>query len=172
MIAGLDASTASTGLAMADGTLITVSPSAGADDPGRRLDQIDHAVIRAIRLAPPLPRLVLIEGPADHSPGIRSTIAIAKVRAVLEVSLFRLGVETMEIPPSRLKRYATGNGRADKEAMIAAALADGAEPRNDDEADAYWLRHLGRAAHGLEPLTLPHRIEIASAITWPTLGAS
>lgn len=171
MIAGIDASTASTGLALPDGRLLAIVPRAGSADPARRLDEIETATMRALRLAPPLPRLVLLEGSADHSPGIRSTIAIAKVRAVLELALYRLGIPTLEVAPKRLKRYATGNGNAPKEAMIAAANELGANlgPKQDDEADAYFLRHFGRAAYGLEPLTLPHRIETVAASTWPTI---
>lgn len=171
MIAGIDASTASTGLALPDGRLYAIAPKAGAKDPARRLDEIETAVVRALRLAPPLPRLVLIEGPAEHSLGILSTIAIAKVRAVLELGLYRLGIPHLEVNPSRLKRYATGNGNATKEAMVAAAVELGADlrPDQDDEADAFLLRHFGRAGYGLEPLTLPHRIDAVSAMVWPTI---
>lgn len=171
MIAGIDASTRSTGLALADGRLYAVTPKAGPKDPARRLDEIETGVIRLLRLSPPLPRLVLIEGPAEHSLGILSTVAIAKVRAVLELGLYRLGVPALEVNPSRLKRYGTGNGNATKEAMVAAAVELGADlaPGQDDEADAFLLRHFGRAAYGLEPLELPHRIEAVAASTWPTI---
>lgn len=171
MIVGIDASTASTGLALADGRLYAVTPRAGSKDPARRLDEIETAVVRTLRLAPPLPLLVMIEGPAEHSLGILSTIATAKVRAVLELALYRLGVPHLEVNPSRLKRYATGNGNAPKEAMVAAAVELGANlrPDQDDEADAFLLRHFGRAAYGLEPLTVPHRIEAVAASKWPTV---
>lgn len=171
MIAGIDASTSSTGLALPDGRLSAIVPKAGSKDPNRRLDEIEAAVIRTLRLAPPLPRLVMIEGPADHSIGVQSTIAITKVRAVIELALYRLGVASIEVSPSRLKRYATGNGNATKEAMVAAAVELGADlrPDQDDEADAFLLRHFGRAGYGLEPLALPHRIETVAAATWPTI---
>lgn len=172
MIAGIDASTKSTGLALPDGRLLTIAPRAGAKDPARRLDEIEREIVRALRLAPPLPRLVLVEGPAPHSLGILSTIATAKVRAVLELGLYRLGVPCLEISPSSLKRYATGSGAAEKRAMIEAAEALGATPRNDDEADAFHLRHLARAAYGLEPLTTPHGLEIVASITWPPIDRS
>lgn len=172
MIAGIDASTSSTGLALPDGRLATIVPRAGAKEPGRRLDEIEREVIRIFRLSPPLPRLVLIEGPAPHSLGILSTIATAKVRAVVELALYRLGVPWVEINPVSLKRYAAGNGHAEKSAMIDAAEELGGTPRNDDEADAFHLRHLGRAAYGLEPLTIAHRIEIVASMTWPHLDRS
>ena len=169
MIAGVDPSTASLGLAGVAGDLSTVKPKAGAKDRDRRLDELEGAVIRRLRLAPPLPRLVIIEGPADHSIGIRATIAVSEVRAVIRLGLWRFGVPSLEVSPTRLKRYATGNGNASKEMMIAAAVIEGAAPANDDEADAYWLRHFGRAGYGLEELTIAHRVEAVSATTWPTI---
>ena len=38
-----------------------------------------------------------------------------------------------------LKLYATGSGTADKETMIAMAIARGWDPDTSDEADALWL---------------------------------
>lgn len=175
MIAGIDPSTASLGLALPDGTLRTVKPRAGAKDPARRLDELEREVTRALRLNPPLPAVAIIEGPADHSLGIRSTIAIAEVRGVLKLALHRLDVPFVEIPPSRLKRYATGRGNADKGAMIAAAnldleLAGLPHAKNDDEADAHLLRHLGQTAYGLHPTPATgHRLEIVASIAWPHL---
>lgn len=38
-----------------------------------------------------------------------------------------------------IKKHATGNGRAEKEDMIAACRAIGLDPKTDDEADAIWI---------------------------------
>ena len=46
---------------------------------------------------------------------------------------------------STLKKYATGNGRANKEQMIAAAQVRGWEPVDDNHADALWLLQYARA---------------------------
>lgn len=53
------------------------------------------------------------------------------------------------VPVGTIKRHATGNGSADKEAVIAAVRALGFDPADDNEADAlaplYWaLRNGGR----------------------------
>ncbi len=175
-VVGVDASTKSFGVALGDGTLFTIRPRAGADDPGRRLHELVSAFGRGISLRPPKPLLAVVEGPADHSPGIRSTIALAKVRGAIELRCFELDVAYVEIPPKRLKKWATGNGNAPKELMVDAARADGADPANDDEADAYFLRQIGRVALGLEAadrgydVTLRKtRFEIVAAYRWPTV---
>jgi Holliday junction resolvasome RuvABC endonuclease subunit len=47
------------------------------------------------------------------------------------------------VPVGTIKKHATGKGNASKEAMIAAAVARGFHPKDDNEADAlailYWL---------------------------------
>lgn len=177
-VAGLDLSTRSSGVATGSGHLCTIRPRATGTENGRRLVEISTELERALRLHPPLPDVVVAEGPADHSPGIRSTIAVAKVRGVIEARLFELGIHYLEIPPAVLKVYAVGNGNAPKDRILHAAQSDRfllnlAEPANDDEADAYFLRHLGRFAYGLEP-THPDakiaskRLEVIARFDWPT----
>jgi Holliday junction resolvasome RuvABC endonuclease subunit len=53
------------------------------------------------------------------------------------------------VAASTLKKYATGNGRADKPAMYAAAKARGLDKNvaSDDEVDALWV--LDYALHEL-----------------------
>lgn len=169
MIAGVDPSLARFGLALPDGTLVTLKPRTGADDPARRLDELDALFERTLRLHPPLPALVLIEAYAPNSKGIGSTLRLAELGGVIRRRLFRLDVPYLEIVGSQLKRYATGQGNCDKDRMVAAARAIGAQPANHDEADAFWLRHLGRAAYGLEPFLAGHATEIVAALTWPSL---
>lgn len=169
MIAGVDASLSSFGLALPDGALTTLKVRAGADDPARRLDQLDALFERALRTHPPFPALVLIEAYAPNSQGPMSSLRLAELGGVIRRRLFRLGVPYLEVVGSRLKRYATGRGGCDKDSMVAAARALGAQPANHDEADAFHLRHLGRAGYGLEPLLTPHAKEIVAAIRWPTL---
>jgi crossover junction endodeoxyribonuclease RuvC len=169
VIAGVDASLSSFGLALPDGHLATLKPRAGADDIGRRLDQLDALFERTLRLHPPLPALILIEAYASNSKGIVSTLRLAELGGVIRRRLFRLDIPYLAIGPSQLKRYATGQGNCDKDAMVEAARVLGGRPRNHDEADAFLLRHLGRAAYGLEPLATRHAKEVVAAIRWPHL---
>jgi Holliday junction resolvasome RuvABC endonuclease subunit len=46
------------------------------------------------------------------------------------------------VPVGTIKKHATGKGNANKEAMIAAAVAMGYRPADDNEADALALLHL------------------------------
>lgn len=175
MIAGLDASTKRIGYAAPDGHLWSVSAKAGPKDPARRLHELERALERLISLYPPKPELVIIEGYALGGPGRLSLVRLGELGGVIRLRLFELGIPYLEIPPTVLKRYATGNGAAKKPAMIDAALELGATATatalNDDEADAFLLRHLGRMGYGLEPLELGPKLEILSAITFPSIGA-
>ena len=64
--------------------------------------------------------------------------------AVVEV-VARCWPETQvfEVPLQLIKKHATGNGRAKKSAMIAAAKRMGWKPKDDNEADALWLWDYG-----------------------------
>lgn len=169
-VIGLDVST-STGLALPDGTLTRLRLRTKPAEPGRRFHELADLLERTLRLYPPVPDLAVYEGPDLHGPGVAGKLTSAGLRAVCLLRLFELDVPAVLVEPTRLKRYATGNGRADKDAMVAAAVADGAEPRNDDEADAYWLRHLGRAGLGLEDLELSYRLEVVASIEWPRVAS-
>lgn len=170
MIVGVDASVSAFGLALPGGELLTIKARAGADDPARRLHELERLFERALQVHPPRPELVLIEGYSHNPKGIMSALRLAELGGVVRLRLFELGIPYLEIQPASLKRYATGNGNANKERMVAAARALGATPADHDQADAFLLRHLGRAAYGLEPITTPHAAEIVAAFTWPSLG--
>jgi len=171
MIAGLDPSTARIGYADPAGALFSITAKAGPSDRARRLDELDRELERTVRTRPPLPNLVVLEGAAQHSPGPLGMIRQAEVRGVLLRRLFVLGVPFVELSPSNVKRFATGNGNADKDAMLEAARAQGATVANDDEADAFHLRRFGRVVYGLEKHLEHHELgAIADAgVTWPTI---
>ena len=166
MVLGLDVSL-STGVALPDGSLCRITLRAKPQEPGRRLSELSHRFETLLRTHPPRPELAVIEGPALGGPGVRGKLTLAALRAVLLLRLFELEIPVLEIEPSKLKRYATGNGAARKEQMIAAAEDLGGTPRNDDEADAYLLRHLGRAFLGLEDVTTDHGREILALLEDP-----
>lgn len=169
MIAGLDPSTSRTGLAHADGTLRSFRPRSSHKYRARRLSEIAEIFRTELRLHPPRPLLIALEGPALHSPGPLGMIRLGEVRGVILRELHELDVVFVEIEPGRLKRFATGNGAADKDAMIESAREAGANPRNDDEADAFHLRRMARCGYGLETARPGHELEAVAAATWPTL---
>lgn len=52
------------------------------------------------------------------------------------------------VPVGEIKKFATGKGNANKEAMIAAAVAAGHSPSDDNEADALALLRLAMSMWG------------------------
>jgi Holliday junction resolvasome RuvABC endonuclease subunit len=53
------------------------------------------------------------------------------------------GIPYQGVPVGTIKRHATGKGNANKDAMIAAAVARGFSPKDDNEADALALLNWG-----------------------------
>ena len=51
------------------------------------------------------------------------------------------GIPYQGVPVGTIKKHATGKGNAPKDAMIAAAVARGFSPKDDNEADALALLH-------------------------------
>lgn len=167
-IVGLDPSTARIGYAADDVTRSIIS-AAGAEDPSRRLHELRRDLVGLLRRYPPLPDLVAVEGYSlGKTPGNLARIRLGEVGGMIRLALFDLDLRVVDVPPSSLKRYATGNGNADKDRMLARARELGAPVSNHDEADAWLLRRMARAAHGLEPVELDHeRDAIANAgIAW------
>ena len=167
MIVGLDPGTKATGFAGADGTLFTIAT--GDELRGRRLEELDRKLVRALALHHPRPALVVLEGPALHAPGALSLVRQAEARGIILRRLYLEAIDVVEIPPSSLKRFATGKGNADKAAMVASAAAHGPQVLTSDEADAFHLRRLGRAAYGLEDAREAHELEVIASLTWPVL---
>lgn len=169
-IIGIDPSVRSTGLARTDGTTTTIRPPAALTG-GARLHWIEQQLLADIKAHPPLPEVAIVEAPAYHGHPL-AMIRLGQAAGVLHVALHRLNVTVIEVPPSRLKRYATGKGNADKDAMAAALPAHIARPATHDECDALWLWILGQHGINRQPLDdpdlAPLRDETLAGIAWPT----
>lgn len=82
---------------------------------------------------------------------------IAENTAVLKYILYKRGIHVITVPPTELKKFATGAGNADKDKMIASFDARhgidikkmfGAEKAVSpitDVVDAWWLYEYGRS---------------------------
>lgn len=142
-VLGLDLSATKAGVALPTGRLLTLTApdidaaKHGSGEIGRRLHWW-HEWLRTL-LAEHRPDVVALEGPLLHVGGI-GTIRTLEVHGVARLVTRIQGAELDEISPAELKKWATGNGAASKADMIAAAVARGADPKNDDEADAFLLR--------------------------------
>lgn len=165
-VVGLDLSTKRIGFAAADGELISIRGHAGADDPYRRLHELTREVARAFVVRPPKPDLVVIEDYSLGSPGRLSLIRLGEIGGIVRTRLFELDMSSVAIRPSTLKRFATGKGGASKDEMISAARSHGANPMNDDEADAFHLRRMGRAALGLEHPLTDYELDAIGVVKW------
>lgn len=167
-VLGLDVSTKRTGVALPTGRTLSLSP--GTKDVARRLHWFAGALARLLRTYEP--KVAVIEGYAPRSIGILSTIRLAELGGAVRLTLHEFGVPYVEITPSELKRYATGNGNAAKGLMVEMALRAGADVVNDDEADAWLARAIG--VHGCDSVDLldghgapKARLEVVAAHDWP-----
>ena len=111
-------------------------PSTGTDI-GRFLLAFDRWVSDLIVFHKP--SLVVFEAPLFLAGG-KSNISTARklmcLAGMTEYFCSKHKVMVRECNVSTIKKYFTGNGRADKPKMIAAAKALGFEPKDDNEADA------------------------------------
>lgn len=170
-VVGLDLSIAASGICGIDGECITVGGKPADGD--HRIAWIVEAVVdearhgfHADRWREPVD-LVAVEGLAVHGRG--HGMAAAQVMGAVKVALLNLGVPYVEVPPSTLKKYATGKGNADKTAMAIAALKRaGREFDDDNQCDAFLLRAAGMHALGHPVFEVPKAQSDALAkVKWP-----
>lgn len=100
--------------------------------------------------------LAVIEG---YGYANRFTFApLVEIGGLLRDLLTRRDVPWVELPPTSLKAYATGQGRAKKYVMIKSALdLLGVETKDDDACDALWLATFGRHLMGSVTKGLPYK---------------
>lgn len=100
------------------------------------------------------PRLILLEGYSYGSKG-SSVLSLAEFGAVLRLKLMSSalshGSVVVEVPPSVLKKFATGKGNANK-TLVVSSLSKryGLNFQDDNQADAYGLARLGLVVLGLK----------------------
>lgn len=155
IVVGLDPSLTGTGIAYQGGSESVLTPK------GKTLrGQLTRMQVIASRVAQRTPdgALVVIEAPSFGSnyPGHH---AIAGLWWILAATLTSKGCPLVQVAPSSLKLFATGNGRAKKDGMRAAWLErTGADIADDNRVDALWLRQVGLCLLGdPEALDLPAR---------------
>lgn len=149
-IMGLDLSITRTGVALPDRTTLAVVPpkQVTGDD---RLEYFADHIGLAARTAHV--DLVVIEGLGGLYKG-EAARTMPMMHGAVRLELKRHRLPYMLLSPSSLKKFATGNGSADKTAMALAALKRlGREYATNDECDADWLRIAGRTVYGLPEVT-------------------
>jgi len=192
-IMGLDLSLSATGLATwysadHDRTprVATIRTPADWPDEGR-WEKIAGTVWRTIAENGPDPfrTLIVVEGRINirgraelvggkaRITGARgdTTLDLAELRGVIRYGLWRRGVPVAVVHPATLKRFATGNGAANKETMVLAAerrLGAVCPISNNNEADALWLLSMALHHHGRPLCPMPAKnVEALASVTWP-----
>jgi Holliday junction resolvasome RuvABC endonuclease subunit len=159
---GLDLSLTSTGVAVIPGDQIRVVrvtskpvPKATSDDTAFRLDGIVDGILAHIPASDAT--FVAVEGPSFGSSGSAAHVLGGlwwMVRHALRVE----GLDVVIVPPSVVKKYATGKGNAPKDQVLAAVIRryPDVNVTGNDEADALVLAAI-RARHTGHPIeeTLP-----------------
>lgn len=153
-VVGIDPSLTATGVAWPDGTTEVIK---WKDSGVERLENVawwveEHLPYRSHDPAVQRRRdvLVVIEGLSYGSKGSAIT-GQAELGAVLRLTLRREGYPFLVVPPSCVKKYATGKGNANKD-LVRDAARDRLGPLEpgitSDECDALWLRQIGLRVTG------------------------
>lgn len=167
VILGLDPSLRATGLALPDGELVTIkTPSCATFDD--KVERVRHIVGR-VGVAAKIGSLIVIEGPA-YGMNNAATHELAGLWWALVVRLSEQGNQVAVLTPGQLKKFATGNGSAEKADMrMALYKRAGLDIADKDQVDAWWLREAGRNFLGHpEALRMPAaQFGVLGGVTWP-----
>lgn len=162
LVLGIDPSLSATGICYPDGTFKVCRGEAQLGDLrlGIIYEDVDYACLAY------KPDLAVIEDLPTHANGAGLT---GMVQGVVRLALMQHGVPYVKVVPSTLKKYATGNGRADKSDLrMALYQRTGIDERNDNLVDAWWLRHMGLDRLGHAPVDLPIAQRASLKVpTWP-----
>lgn len=129
--AGLDLSLTATGYADSDGDGGTFTTKT------RGMERL--ATIRTFAVSFAVASdLVAIEG-YSYGSKFSHSHALGELGGVIRLALWELGTDYVDVPPAVLKKWATGKGNANKDAVLAAAIRHGYLGDDNNGADAYWL---------------------------------
>src|SRR5215471_7114758 len=195
IVGGLDLSLRSTGMAKANtsgGLIVTRCVRPGDRRGHERLDYLLDAILPWLGVShghgydTPRCDLVVLEGLPMHMQNSASILDLAGLGMLVRHALWGAGVPYALVNPTLLKQYATGNAKADKTAMVAAAyraMPPAATVTNHDVADAMWLcdagcRHYDHPLCELPPVQAAVLSALAkrgrrrglTLIVWPPLG--
>jgi crossover junction endodeoxyribonuclease RuvC len=139
---GIDQSLNATGICRMDDVgsvvaLATVNPGDAKD--GARL----ILVKRAIAAIASEIEFAALEGYSYDSVG--RVFELGEIGGVVKVLLIESNIPYVVVPPSMLKKFATGNSSASKEDMVDTAKERGCMTTDDNQADAFFLACIARA---------------------------
>lgn len=167
IVVGIDLSLTDTGIA-SRGWVERVKSKANGDGLGQRSDRILGLAERILVLGIAAD-LVVVEAPA-YSSGYGNPHERSGLWWLVVAGFRQRGIPVAEVAPTTLKKYLTGNGRADKDEVLAEVCKrfPGWDIRNNNEADALGLAAMGYDWLGEPLLSLPalNRRSLA-VVKWP-----
>jgi crossover junction endodeoxyribonuclease RuvC len=113
--------------------------------------------------------LVAIEGYAMAK--AQGAHQLGELGGIYRMVCYDRRVPFVEIPPASVKRYATGNGNANKDDVLLAAVRRlGYEGRSKDEADALWILTMARHHYDhVDPGVPQTHLTGLAKVPWPDL---
>ncbi len=160
LIIGIDPSLTSTGIVVLRGNKVELAVTTKNKPALGTIDRVRLIYERIVDIQENLsdgekwqaPDLIVIEGFSYGSKG-RSVFDIAylgwRIREELEWLKEQDNIPWLEVPPSQLKKFATGQGNANKEIILQQVYKRwGVEFSDNNQADAYVLAQIGRAYLG------------------------
>jgi len=157
LIIGIDPSLTSTGIVVLRGNKVELAVTTKNKPALGTIERVRLIYERIVDIQENLsdgekwqaPDLIVIEGFSYGSKG-RSVFDIAylgwRIREELEWLKEQDNIPWLEVPPSQLKKFATGQGNANKEIILQQVYKRwGYETHDNNIADAYVLAQIGRA---------------------------
>jgi Holliday junction resolvasome RuvABC endonuclease subunit len=150
-VIGLDLSITGTGIARHDGSLERPKYPKGVTG-DRRLIHLTAS----IRLAAASAELAVVEKFVSTRSAV-ANLSLGMVHGITRKALLQMSVPYVLVGPGTVKKFATGDGNADKSDMrMAWFKRTGEDVRDDNMVDAAWLRQIGLHLTGdPDRLTLP-----------------
>jgi Holliday junction resolvasome RuvABC endonuclease subunit len=162
-IMGLDLSLGATGIAIND-TATVFKPKSTI--PMIRLAEFRkwiHWVLREER-----PSMAVIEGYAFGAKNSREVLG--ELHSVIKLALYDMTVPFALVPPTVLKKFATGVGNAGKDQMVYAAARAGCPASDNNAVDAWWLQKMCQTHFQLPGMIvgLPkNQSSLTNKVDWP-----
>lgn len=166
-VVGIDPSLSATGIAHWNGQLDTRPPRKGLTG----VDRIRDIRAQLITVAQSA-HLVVIEGPAySRQLGAGHHEAAGLWWAIVDIVHTR-DIPYAVVPPTTLKKYATGRGNAAKPDMrMALYRRTGVDVGDDNEVDAAWLRAMGLDRLGAAEFAVPKaQRDALGKVDWPEVA--
>jgi Holliday junction resolvasome RuvABC endonuclease subunit len=167
-IVGIDPSLTSTGYSGCGQNGTLSSKFVGVE----RLADLSEQLATFLLTVPTSP-VVVIEGYSFASRNSQAH-STGELGGVLRLTMFRMGIDFIEVPPTCRAKFATGKGNSSKSEVISALSArtgivwtgKGA----DDMADAYILEEMGLAVQGRSRHDWPKaHLEALEKVDWSVI---